>query len=69
MRQRPVYPRAAQAVFDYGAEPDAARADALLLERVDSSLSRSVPEPMEPLLTLVSWNSNREEQKTQAKNP
>ena len=51
------------------AAADAARADAQLMERVDSSLSRSVPAPMEPLLTLVSWNSNREEKKTRTKTP
>jgi len=37
---------------------EAARADALLLERVDSSISRAVPEPMEPLVNLVTWNSS-----------
>jgi len=31
-----------------------ARADALLLEQVDAGLARSVPAPMEPLLSLVS---------------
>ena len=36
----------------------AARADALLLERVDSAISRAVPEPMEPLVNLVTWNSS-----------
>jgi hypothetical protein len=30
-----------------------ARADALLMEQVDAGLSRPVPAPMEPLLTLV----------------
>jgi anti-sigma factor RsiW len=37
---------------------EAARADALLLERVDSAISRAVPEPMEPLVSLVTWNSS-----------
>jgi hypothetical protein len=34
-----------------------ARADALLLEQVDAGISRAVPAPMEPLVKLVSWNS------------
>jgi len=42
---------------------EAARADALLLERVDSSISRAVPEPMEPLVNLVTWNSSPAENK------
>jgi len=41
----------------------AARADAQLLERVDSEISQGVPEPMEPLLNLVTWNSNPAENK------
>jgi anti-sigma factor RsiW len=40
------------------AESEAARADALLLERVDSAISQAVPEPMEPLVNLVTWNSS-----------
>jgi len=36
------------------AEP--ALADALLLEQVDAELSRTVPQPMEPLMRLVSWD-------------
>jgi hypothetical protein len=32
-----------------------ARQDAALLEQVQTELSRSVPEPMEPLTNLVSW--------------
>jgi len=36
---------------------EAARADAQLLEQVDSAISRAVPEPMEPLVNLVTWNS------------
>ena len=34
-------------------EADRARADALLMEQVDAGLSRPVPAPMEPLLSLV----------------
>jgi anti-sigma factor RsiW len=36
----------------------AALADSQLLERVDSAISQAIPEPMEPLVTLVTWNSN-----------
>lgn len=36
----------------------AAMADSQLLERVDSAISQAVPEPMEPLVTLVTWNSS-----------
>ena len=36
----------------------AAVADSQLLERVDSAISQAVPEPMEPLVTLVAWNSS-----------
>lgn len=41
---------------------EAARADAQLLEQVDSEISRAVPEPMEPLISLVTWNSSPAEQ-------
>jgi hypothetical protein len=34
-----------------------AAADSALLSQVDKEISRAVPEPMEPLLTLVSWNT------------
>jgi hypothetical protein len=34
-----------------------ARQDTLLLEQVDSEISRAVPEPMEPLVKLVSWGT------------
>ena len=34
-----------------------AQADAQLLEEVDAGVSRAVPEPMEPLLTLMAWDS------------
>jgi hypothetical protein len=36
----------------------AALADSQLLERVDSAISQPVPEPMEPLVTLVTWSSS-----------
>lgn len=35
-----------------------ARQDEALLEQVQTEISRSVPEPMEPLTKLVSWTSN-----------
>ena len=47
---------------------EAARADALLLERVDSSISRAVPETMEPLVNLVTWNSGPVEMKKKVEN-
>lgn len=34
------------------------RADAALLEQVDSAVSRPVPQPIEPLVQLVAWGSN-----------
>jgi hypothetical protein len=37
---------------------EAALADSQLLERVDSAISQAVPEPMEPLVTLVTWNTS-----------
>jgi anti-sigma factor RsiW len=40
---------------------EAAHADTLLLERVDSAISQAVPEPMEPLVNLVAWNSSSAE--------
>jgi hypothetical protein len=42
---------------------ESARADTLLLEQVDSAISRAVPEPMEPLVNLVAWNSSPVENK------
>jgi hypothetical protein len=45
---------------------ESARADALLLEQVDSSISRAVPAPMEPLVNLVTWNSSPAEMKKKA---
>jgi len=35
--------------------------DAVLLEQIDEGVSRSVPAPMEPLTTLVSWGSAAQE--------
>ncbi len=37
-------------------QAEIARADALLLEQVDTEVSRTVPRPMEPLVKLVSWD-------------
>jgi hypothetical protein len=34
-----------------------ARQDEVLLEQVQAEVSRSVPEPMQPLEKLVAWNS------------
>ena len=45
---------------------EAALADSQLLERVDSAISRAVPEPMEPLVTLVTWNSTGPERNQKA---
>ena len=39
-------------------QAEMARADAALLEQVDAEISRAVPAPMEPLVKLVSWNSD-----------
>ncbi|MBZ5594253.1 MAG: hypothetical protein LAP39_18585 [Acidobacteriia bacterium] len=39
-------------------QAELARADAALLEQVDAGISRAVPAPMEPLVKLVSWNTN-----------
>jgi len=36
---------------------ETALADSQLLERVDSAISQAVPQPMEPLVSLVAWNS------------
>ena len=41
-------------------EAETARADTVLLEQVDTEISRAVPAPMEPLVKLVSWNSSSE---------
>jgi anti-sigma factor RsiW len=37
---------------------DAAAADAMLLKQVDADVSQAVPDSMEPLLKLVSWNGS-----------
>jgi anti-sigma factor RsiW len=36
-----------------------ALADSRLLESVDAEISQAVPQPMEPLVTLATWNSSR----------
>jgi hypothetical protein len=41
-------------------------ADSQLLESVDSEISQAVPEPMEPLVTLATWNSSSTEQNQKA---
>ena len=46
-RQRHEAAQSAQAAID----------DSQLLESVDSAISQAVPEPMEPLVSLVNWNS------------
>jgi len=45
---------------------EAALADSQLLESVDSAISQAVPEPMEPLVSLVSWNANAGDQNQKA---
>ena len=44
----------------------AALADSQLLESVDSAISQAVPEPMEPLVSLVSWNGSTADQNQKA---
>jgi anti-sigma factor RsiW len=44
----------------------AALADSQLLESVDSAISKAVPEPMEPLVSMVSWNANSSDQNQKA---
>jgi hypothetical protein len=44
----------------------AALADSQLLESVDCEISQAVPEPMEPLVSLVSWNSSSADQNQKA---
>lgn len=39
-----------------------ALADSQLLESVDAEISQAVPEPMQPLVTLATWNSSSTEQ-------
>jgi predicted anti-sigma-YlaC factor YlaD len=43
-----------------------AMADSQLLESVDAEISQAVPEPMEPLVTLATWNSSSAEQNQKA---
>jgi anti-sigma factor RsiW len=38
---------------------DSAEADAMLLKQIDTDVSQSVPDSMEPLLKLVSWNGGQ----------
>jgi hypothetical protein len=38
-------------------QADTSLEDAVLLEQIDTGVSRSVPAPMEPLTSLVSWGS------------
>jgi hypothetical protein len=53
----------------YSAHLNAAREQALLdvaedsalLRQVDTEISRAVPQPMEPLVTLVAWNTDANE--------
>ncbi|HUB83270.1 MAG TPA: hypothetical protein VMB03_30925 [Bryobacteraceae bacterium] len=44
----------------------AAQADAQLLESVDSEISQAVPETMQPLVTLATWNSSSAKQHQKA---
>jgi predicted anti-sigma-YlaC factor YlaD len=39
--------------------PDAAAADAMLLKQVDADVFEAVPDSMEPLVKLVSWNGGQ----------
>jgi len=43
-----------------------ALADSRLLESVDAEISQAVPQPMEPLVTLATWNSCSTEQNQKA---
>jgi hypothetical protein len=43
-----------------------ALADSQLLETVDAEISQAVPQPMEPLVTLATWNSSSTEQNQKA---
>jgi hypothetical protein len=38
------------------APPDSAAANAILLKQIDTDVSQALPDSMQPLLTLVSWN-------------
>lgn len=53
----PLYWSAREHQLHRAAEAAQAAADAQLLEQVDASISQAVPEPMEPLVSLVEWNS------------
>lgn len=55
----PIY----QGAKDKQRKAELARADAALLEQVDAEISRAVPEPMEPLIKLVAWDSASTNQK------
>jgi hypothetical protein len=44
----------------------AALADSQLLESVDSEISQAVPEPMEPLVSLVNWSASAADQNQKA---
>jgi len=57
----PVYWNARQQPIPQPTE-DQAKADELLLERIQSGLSRSVPASMEPLMQLISNDGQREDQ-------
>ena len=41
------------------AAADSAAADAMLLKQIDTDISRAVPDSMQPLLQLVSWNGGQ----------
>ncbi len=45
-----------QLAKDKQRKAELAKADAILMEQVDAEVSRAIPEPMEPLIKLVSWN-------------
>ena len=48
---------AAPVYYQHQRALETARQDEALLEQVQSDLSRSAPEPMQPLEKLVAWNS------------
>lgn len=54
-------------VHEQALRAQAALADSQLLESVDAEISQAVPQPLEPLVTLATWNSSSTElnQKTQ----
>jgi thiamine biosynthesis protein ThiC len=53
----PIY----QGAMEKQRRAETAKADALLLEQVDAGVSRAVPQPMEPLLRLVTWDATPKE--------